>query len=74
MEKVPGKPQSFMGIQEFSSNLEYIFLCLILIYLEERTKWVSNETVNSSKTGLTGRKKTGKKKVVQINSKWMLKQ
>lgn len=38
MEKVPGKPQSFMGIQEFSSNLEYIFLCLILIYLEERTK------------------------------------
>lgn len=43
-------------------------------HLEERTKWVSNETVNSSKTGLTGRKKTGKKKVVQINSKWMLKQ
>lgn len=38
MEKIPGRPQSFMGIQEFSSKLEYIFLCLILIYLEERTK------------------------------------
>lgn len=38
MEKVPGKPQEFMGIQEFNSKLEYIFLCLILIYLEERTK------------------------------------
>lgn len=38
MEKIPGKPQSFMGIECFSSKLEYIFLCLILIYLEERTK------------------------------------
>lgn len=38
MEKIPGKPQTFMGIQEFKSKLEYIFLCLILIYLEERTK------------------------------------
>lgn len=38
MEKIPGKPQSFMGIESFSSKLEYIFLCLILIYLEERTK------------------------------------
>lgn len=38
MEKIPGKPQSFMGIESFNSKLEYIFLCLILIYLEERTK------------------------------------
>lgn len=38
MEKIPGKPQSFMGIECFKSKLEYIFLCLILIYLEERTK------------------------------------
>lgn len=38
MEKIPGKPQSFMGIETFNSKLEYIFLCLILIYLEERTK------------------------------------
>lgn len=38
MEKIPGKPQTFMGIESFNSKLEYVFLCLILIYLEERTK------------------------------------
>ncbi len=38
MEKIPGKPQAFMGIENFNSKLEYVFLCLILIYLEERTK------------------------------------
>ncbi len=38
MEKVPGKPQEFMGIQEFDTKLEYVFLCLILIYLEEKTR------------------------------------
>ena len=32
MEKIPGKPQEFMGIQEFETKLEYVFLCLILIY------------------------------------------
>lgn len=38
MEKIPGKPQSFMGIETFTSKLEYMFLCLILIYLEEKTR------------------------------------
>lgn len=38
MEKIPGKPQAFMGIESFHSKLEYVFLCFILIYLEERTK------------------------------------
>ena len=38
MEKIPGVPQEFMGIQEFETKLEYMFLCLILIYLEERTR------------------------------------
>ncbi|MFR8233294.1 MAG: TIGR02678 family protein [Clostridia bacterium] len=38
MEKIPGKPQTFMGIESFNSKLDYVFLCLILIYLEERTK------------------------------------
>ena len=38
MEKIPGMPQEFMGIQEFDTKLEYIFLCLILIYLEERAR------------------------------------
>lgn len=38
MEKIPGKPQAFMGIESFNLKLEYVFLCLILIYLEERTR------------------------------------
>ena len=38
LEKIPGKPQEFMGIQEFDKKIEYMFLCLILIYLEERTR------------------------------------
>lgn len=38
MEKIPGVPQEFMGIQDFETKLEYMFLCLILIYLEERTR------------------------------------
>lgn len=38
LEKVPGIPKSFMGINEFSTKLEYIFLCLILIFLEEKVR------------------------------------
>lgn len=38
LEKVPGIPKSFMGILEFNTKLEYMFLCLILIYLEERSR------------------------------------
>ena len=38
LEKVPGVPKTFMGIQEFETKMEYIFLCLILIYLEERSR------------------------------------
>ena len=38
LEKIPGIPKEFMGIQEFDSKMEYMFLCLILIYLEERSR------------------------------------
>lgn len=38
LEKIPGIPKEFMGIQEFESKMEYMFLCLILIYLEERSR------------------------------------
>ncbi len=38
LEKVPGVPKSFMGILEFETKLEYMFLCLILIYLEEKSR------------------------------------
>ncbi|MBN2794313.1 MAG: TIGR02678 family protein [Clostridia bacterium] len=35
IEKIPGKPQSFMGIQEFEDPKSYVFLCIVLMYLEE---------------------------------------
>ena len=38
LEKIPGIPKAFMGIKEFSSKLEYVFLCLILIFLEEKSR------------------------------------
>ncbi len=38
LEKIPGIPKSFMGILEFETKMEYMFLCLILMYLEEKTR------------------------------------
>ena len=38
LEKIPGIPKSFMGILEFETKMEYMFLCLFLIYLEEKTR------------------------------------
>lgn len=37
LEKVPGIPKAFMGIQEFQLKLEYLFLCLILLFLEDKS-------------------------------------
>ena len=36
LEKIPAYAQNWMGIQKFSDHLEYIFLCMILMFLEER--------------------------------------
>lgn len=36
LEKIPAYAQNWVGIQEFSDHLEYIFLCMILMFLEER--------------------------------------
>ena len=36
MEKVPVKSEEFMGIQEFSSKEEYAFLCILLMFLEDK--------------------------------------
>lgn len=35
-EKIPGKAQPWMGIEAFSTPLSYVFLCLILMFLEEK--------------------------------------
>ena len=36
LEKIPAIPQPFMGIPEFASREEYAFLCVLLMFLEDR--------------------------------------
>lgn len=36
MEKIPVKAEQFMGIQAFSSKEEYAFLCILLMFLEDK--------------------------------------
>ena len=35
LEKLPGISEPWMGIQEFESTMEYAFLCLLLMFLED---------------------------------------
>ena len=37
LEKIPGVPKAWMGISEFQSKLEYVFLCMILLFLENKS-------------------------------------
>lgn len=36
VEKMPAKAENWMGILEFTQKIEYIFLCMILMFLEEK--------------------------------------
>ena len=36
MEKIPAVAEPFMGIREFSANEEYAFLCMLLMFLEDK--------------------------------------
>lgn len=36
MEKIPAIPEAFMGIQSFTSQMEYAFLCVLLMFLEDK--------------------------------------
>ena len=36
MEKIPVIPEDFMGIQVFTSKEEYTYLCILLMFLEDR--------------------------------------
>lgn len=35
-EKMPAKPENWMGILEFTKKIEYVFFCLVLMFLEEK--------------------------------------
>ena len=36
VEKVPAKPERWMGIPDFTEPIEYAFFCLILVFLEDK--------------------------------------
>lgn len=36
MEKIPVIPETFMGITQFSSKEEYVYLCILLTFLEDK--------------------------------------
>lgn len=36
LEKIPGKPESWMGIEGFEDKMEYSFLVLVLMFLEDK--------------------------------------
>src|SRR5690554_87015 len=35
MEKVPGRPEEWMGIRDFDQPMEYALFCLLLVFLED---------------------------------------
>ena len=35
-EKMPAKPENWMGILEFHHKIEYVFFCIVLMFLEEK--------------------------------------
>lgn len=39
VEKLPGMPKCFMGLPGFTEQQEYIILCMILMFLEDRGKY-----------------------------------
>lgn len=36
VEKTPAAPENWMGILEFTSKVEYIFFCIVLMFLEDK--------------------------------------
>jgi len=36
LEKVPGEAQAWMGIEEFNTSMDYVLLCLVLAFLEDK--------------------------------------
>ena len=36
VEKLPAKAENWMGILEFTQTIEYVFFCLVLMFLEEK--------------------------------------
>ena len=38
LEKIPSSPKSYMGLNDFNRNIEYVILMIILLFLEDKPK------------------------------------
>lgn len=38
LEKIPGLPREYMGLEDFNTKHEYFFLCMILLFLEDKAR------------------------------------
>ena len=61
LEKIPGSAQPFMGIQDFSHPQEYLLLCLLLMFLEDRSR--DEQFVLSEITEFISANNLGKEKI-----------
>ncbi|KNZ43141.1 TIGR02678 family protein [Acetobacterium bakii] len=61
LEKIPGSAESFMGIQEFNHPMQYILLCLLLMFLEDRSR--DEQFVLSEITEFIAGNNIGKEKI-----------
>ena len=60
LEKLPGKAESWMGIQDFDDKLEYAMLCLLLAFLEGKSageQFVLSEVTEFVQASFSGEEK-----------------
>lgn len=60
LEKIPGKAEAWMGIQEFENAMEYVFLCILLMFLEDKGReeqFVLSEITEFIQGNYTGEEK-----------------
>ncbi|MHC6180983.1 TIGR02678 family protein [Clostridium sp. JNZ X4-2] len=60
LEKFPGKAESWMGIKDFGSVMEYAFLCIIIMFLEDKGReeqFVLSEVTEYIQANYTGDEK-----------------
>lgn len=60
LEKFPGKAESWMGIKDFENIMEYAFLCIIIMFLEDKGReeqFVLSEVTEFIQANYTGDEK-----------------
>lgn len=58
LEKIPAEAHSFMGIQDFKEVNDYCFLCVLLLFLDDKAdgdKFLLSELISSIEVRLSGK-------------------